>query len=82
MQVSWDPNPKTMNFTKSEQLTPSGSHQRGRKLKQYEKSKLLKFLTLTLHDELQDVQTSKQEKNIWVSFLAPRGRRSLKMFQK
>jgi hypothetical protein len=71
MQLSSDPDPKTMNFTKKGQLlTPSGSHRSGKKLKQYKKSTLLKILTLTLDDELQDVpvQTSKQEKNIWVSF--------------
>ncbi len=43
---------ETINFTKREQLTPSGSHQMERKLKQCEKSKLLKILTLTLDDEL------------------------------
>jgi hypothetical protein len=82
MQLSSDPDPKTMNFTTKEKLAPSNSYLRGRKLKQYEKSKLLKILTLTLADELQDrpVQTSKQEKITVVSsvFLASSGRRSLK----
>ncbi len=73
-----------MNFTKTEQLTPYGSHQMERKLKQYEKSKLLKILALTLDDELQDVpvQTSKQEKNILVSFFGTKGTQESKNVSK